>query len=44
VTLLFYESVLTNATSKRIVQEAKAWSNAQDKLTWTLPERRKKNK
>ena len=39
MTLLLYESVPTNATRKRIDQEAKAWGNAQDKPTWSLSER-----
>ena len=40
VTLLFSESVPTNATRVRIDQEAKAWGNAQDRLTWSLSEGR----
>jgi hypothetical protein len=38
--LLFFEYVPTNASRKRIVQKAKAWGNAQDRLTWTLSARR----
>ena len=33
MTLLVYESVPTNATRKRIAEKAKAWGNAQDRLT-----------